>query len=1027
MVKKAITSFLLISLLVSTVFLKTIKTQTIPDDVYSHLLKGESVTGWVEVKYGNTTLINYTLSSGEYLLYSVGTGSVVLGKKWFMPESESLDVFAIAFYDSRKPLKDLSAYDYWVRGSHWKRGVEKGEEYLNKRQIQGALATLAVVAVLFALFPPSSAIALCLFALSATTDFITTLSKIEENFKLGPETSPKLYFVLAFIASNMDEKAREASDEFESLLNKISDEEFKETVKSLKDFNMFVEGSRELAKYYTLLSTIVAYKALSGTMQPETVEKVISFYVFDEGHNKAREFLNTLENWYAGNINPGELGDKLLNIIAADAVRIGVSAALKFAKDYFIIEAFKGSDKIMGFHYIHSSLLSSLYGTMANLKSKIDKGGVEPSLSLVSKLLFYDYLTYELELEYWEGLSKLDCSDIYDLPGELRDFLGLKPPSWTPGTQTERYCAQVKSLFDLSRILVSSSSAGALKRQLEYYESLRDAYERYRSIMAKRRGDLVPGSGVNVMLVVDVSGSMDDSFRGARKIDAAIDAAKTFISLLSPSDRAGIVKFSDSASLVAPLTGDKTALYQLLGTLTPEGMTAIGDGLKLALSELDKVSGVRAVVLLTDGKNNAGQYNPVDVAHEASAKNIPVFTLGFGEKGDIDEDLLKRIALITNALYFYAPSPEDLKKIYSMLAIRTVGGVPIYHLVSTVKQGEEKKVEIEVTRDMDFVGARLSYVGSLINLTLISPSGRVIRGVESYVARTSMPGYESVIVYNPEPGLWRVVVRGVQVPQGGESFTLVVYRPSIVVDRRVVSASARPGERVTGTITIRALQPVTNLGVEVRGELAGLMRVSPSSVPRVEQGGVATISYDITAPTDAARPVLTGTIVIRVGVLNTFIPVTLALKSLILNVMVNETKFIEGEKLAVTALVSNLTGARLAGARVEMKYLGTAVLLNETSESAYTATIPLKARGSVKIEFTATYADYPPSRYSLTVQVFPRGDVNTDGVVDYRDVALVIANYGNTTINRFIDLNRDSIVDYRDLAIILGNYGQTSH
>ncbi len=198
--------------------------------------------------------------------------------------------------------------------------------------------------------------------------------------------------------------------------------------------------------------------------------------------------------------------------------------------------------------------------------------------------------------------------------------------------------------------------------------------------------------GRDIVLVLDLSGSMQamDFFLEQRRVDrltALRSVVRDFIRARR-GDRIGLVVFADRAYTQTPLTADTDALLQFVDTLEI-GMagqsTAIGDGLGIALKQLRQFpSASKAIVLVTDGKNNAGSLSPNDAAAIAKELNIRVHVIGiggnepapfpaidlFGRKVltqqilEYDEATLKRIAGLTSGEYFNARSTEKLRDVY---------------------------------------------------------------------------------------------------------------------------------------------------------------------------------------------------------------------------------------------------------------------------------------------------------------------------------------------------------------------------
>jgi Ca-activated chloride channel family protein len=199
--------------------------------------------------------------------------------------------------------------------------------------------------------------------------------------------------------------------------------------------------------------------------------------------------------------------------------------------------------------------------------------------------------------------------------------------------------------------------------------------------------------GIDIVLALDVSTSMlaeDFSLKGKRvnRLDAVKDVVKSFIQGRE-NDRIGLIGFAARAYIVSPLTLDYSWLLQNLERVKIgmiEDGTAIGLGLASSLNRLkDTKAKSKVIVLLTDGRNNAGDISPSLASETAKSLGIKVYTIGAGTKGlapypgrdffgnkvyqpikiDIDEDTLMDIAAKTGAKYFRATDTQSLREIYS--------------------------------------------------------------------------------------------------------------------------------------------------------------------------------------------------------------------------------------------------------------------------------------------------------------------------------------------------------------------------
>ncbi len=201
----------------------------------------------------------------------------------------------------------------------------------------------------------------------------------------------------------------------------------------------------------------------------------------------------------------------------------------------------------------------------------------------------------------------------------------------------------------------------------------------------------VPTSGRDLMLAVDISGSMEaEDFalngQAVDRLTATKAVAGEFIERRS-ADRLGLILFGENAYLQTPLTFDGKTLRTLLmeSVIGLAGKkTAIGDAIGLAVKRLrDNASQSRVLILLTDGANTAGEVSPIKAAQLAADAGLKIYTIGlgadeivvqslFGQRRvnpsqDLDEDTLRQIAGATGGKYFRARDTAELEQIYRLL------------------------------------------------------------------------------------------------------------------------------------------------------------------------------------------------------------------------------------------------------------------------------------------------------------------------------------------------------------------------
>jgi Ca-activated chloride channel homolog len=251
---------------------------------------------------------------------------------------------------------------------------------------------------------------------------------------------------------------------------------------------------------------------------------------------------------------------------------------------------------------------------------------------------------------------------------------------------------------------------------------------------------LVPREQATIVLVMDVSGSMNATDVQPTRLVSAQRAATAFIEQLPEKFRVGIVSFASTAQTLTRPTTDRVSVYEAIASLHAEGATAMGDGIERALdvkrpptppstdaaarpspSAPTQGSGADAplvVLLLSDGANTQGRTQPMEAAAHAKELEVPVFTIALGtsrgmvdvhdESGNLrripvppDELTLQRIAETTGARFFAAPSSRDLKNVYRELGSK----------IGFVKEKQEITVVFAATGLLFLVaGAAMSLV-----------------------------------------------------------------------------------------------------------------------------------------------------------------------------------------------------------------------------------------------------------------------------------------------------------------------------
>ena len=239
---------------------------------------------------------------------------------------------------------------------------------------------------------------------------------------------------------------------------------------------------------------------------------------------------------------------------------------------------------------------------------------------------------------------------------------------------------------------------------------------------------LVPRQEANVVMVMDVSGSMEATDVSPDRLVAAREAAGAFLDRLPEDLRVGLVTFSDQEQVLSMPTADHAAVRDAVDSLEAGGGTAMGDGLMRAteISQLGLDGGREddsngggngagvpaAVVLLSDGANTNGQTEPAEAARRAQELGVPVFTVALGTEGGTvetsdgqvvpvppDQETLEQIAQQTGGEFFASASEGDLVGVYEDLG-------------SSLGFVEE---EMEVTAAFAGLGAALILAGGTLS------------------------------------------------------------------------------------------------------------------------------------------------------------------------------------------------------------------------------------------------------------------------------------------------------------------------
>lgn len=186
-----------------------------------------------------------------------------------------------------------------------------------------------------------------------------------------------------------------------------------------------------------------------------------------------------------------------------------------------------------------------------------------------------------------------------------------------------------------------------------------------------------PKQGIDILLCLDTSSSMEARDLKPNRLEAAKAVSEAFVKS-RPDDRLGLVVYAGIALTQCPLTTDHATLELLLNRifpgLTQRDGTAIGNAIVTCVNRLKDIPGdSKVVILLTDGRSNAGEIEPVKAAEIAAKYNIRIYAIGVGTEvtrgflrgAGIDMDTLNKVANATGGKAFRATNNDGLREIYA--------------------------------------------------------------------------------------------------------------------------------------------------------------------------------------------------------------------------------------------------------------------------------------------------------------------------------------------------------------------------
>ena len=222
---------------------------------------------------------------------------------------------------------------------------------------------------------------------------------------------------------------------------------------------------------------------------------------------------------------------------------------------------------------------------------------------------------------------------------------------------------------------------------------------------------------IAIVFLLDLSGSM----RQVGKLGEAKEAIRTFVDALEPGDQFGLIGFADEqVTWITDFTADRERFLSRLEVQEAYGQTALFDAVAATPRLVDgQIEGRKAIVLITDGNDNASRLNTFKAVRLARSVNVPIYTIGFSSfldrilpKGGREPNfrILARFSAETGGLLFPVNDPDDLKEailqIQRELRFQYVLG---YHPARNLWDGTFRRVKLETSRKGLVVRTRSGY------------------------------------------------------------------------------------------------------------------------------------------------------------------------------------------------------------------------------------------------------------------------------------------------------------------------------
>jgi len=231
-------------------------------------------------------------------------------------------------------------------------------------------------------------------------------------------------------------------------------------------------------------------------------------------------------------------------------------------------------------------------------------------------------------------------------------------------TDEDKFVSQLPLpvMVELTATVLDESNHCILDLEQSDFAVKEDGYEQEITSFSK---EMTP---VSMIVILDTSGSI------RRQMHDVQEAAAQFISQIRNVDRVAVMTFADTVRMVQGFTSDIPALTQAVRKTRAKGGTALYDSVVEACKSLKREKGRKAIILLTDGKdeNDPGtapgsRHSFEQSLEKARESDITIYTLGLGK--NISRDVLEQLANQTGGRVYFPPTVKDLQEVYSLIAM----------------------------------------------------------------------------------------------------------------------------------------------------------------------------------------------------------------------------------------------------------------------------------------------------------------------------------------------------------------------